>query len=147
MSDAPKTKIRLARSSDAVQLAELAGELGYPTTAKEIRQRLSRLKPATMHAVFVVDVAGKLIGWIHVSRNYLLESAMRAEVNGLIVSSAARSQGAGRLLLRAAEEWARKQKCAGVNLRSNVIRDRAHAFYLREGYEHYKTQKAFRKPL
>jgi len=28
-----------------------------------------------------------------------------------------------------------------------VIRDRAHAFYLREGYEHYKTQKAFRKPL
>jgi len=147
MSDAAKTRIRLARLSDAMQLAELAGELGYPTTAKEIRQRLGRLKPATMHAVFVADVAGKLIGWTHVSRNYLLESPVRAEVNGLIVSSAARSQGAGRLLLRAAEEWARKQKCTGVNLRSNVIRDRAHAFYLREGYEHYKTQKAFRKPL
>ena len=147
MSDAPKTRIRLARPSDAMQLAELAGELGYPTTAKEIRQRLGQLRPAAIHAVFVADVAGKLIGWIHVSRNYLLESAVRAEVNGLIVSSAARSQGAGKQLLRAAEEWARKQKCTGVNLRSNVIRDRAHAFYLREGYEHYKTQKAFRKLL
>jgi len=31
--------------------------------------------------------------------------------------------------------------------RSNVVRDRAHAFYLRNGYEHYKTQKAFRKAL
>jgi hypothetical protein len=28
-----------------------------------------------------------------------------------------------------------------------VIRERAHTFYERQGYEHYKTQKAFRKPL
>jgi GNAT superfamily N-acetyltransferase len=147
MSDTAKTKIRLARPGDAAQLAELAGELGYPTTLKEMRQRLSRLKPATMHAVFVAEAGGKLIGWTHVSRNCVLEAPVRAEVNGLIVSSLARSRGTGKQLLRAAEEWARKQKCTGVNLRSNVIRDRAHAFYLREGYEHYKTQKAFRKPL
>jgi hypothetical protein len=34
-----------------------------------------------------------------------------------------------------------------MSVRSNVIRDRAHKFYERQGYEHYKTQKAFRKPL
>ncbi|HXL23802.1 MAG TPA: GNAT family N-acetyltransferase [Candidatus Dormibacteraeota bacterium] len=147
MNDTAKTKIRRARSSDAARLAELAGELGYPTTAKEIRQRLSRLQPSTMHAVFVAEACGEVIGWLHVSRNYVLESPVRAEVNGLVVSAAARSQGAGKLLLRAAEEWARKHKCTGVNLRSNVLRDRAHKFYEREGYEHYKTQKAFRKPL
>jgi len=28
-----------------------------------------------------------------------------------------------------------------------VWRERAHGFYLRNGYEHYKTQKAFRKGL
>lgn len=147
MKDAEKTKIRRARSSDAAMLAELAGELGYPTTAKEIRQRLSRLQPSTMHAVFVAEASSELIGWLHVSRNYLLESPVRAEVNGLVVAAAARSQGAGKLLLGAAEEWARKHKCVGVNLRSNVLRDRAHRFYEREGYEHYKTQKAFRKRL
>jgi GNAT superfamily N-acetyltransferase len=148
MSETSNVKVRLARPSDAAKLAELAGELGYPTTVREIRQRLGRLKPASNHAVFVADLAGSgVVGWVHVSRNYLLESPVRAEVNGLVVSTVARSQGAGKLLLRAAEEWARKQKCTGVNLRSNVIRERAHAFYLREGYEHYKTQKAFRKPL
>jgi GNAT superfamily N-acetyltransferase len=147
MNVAARAKIRRARTSDAAQLAELAGELGYPTTAKEIRQRLNRLQPATTHAVFVAEASGELIGWLHVSRNYLLESPVRAEVNGLVVSVAARSQGAGKLLLHAAEEWARKHKCTGVNLRSNVLRERAHKFYEREGYEHYKTQKAFRKPL
>jgi hypothetical protein len=34
-----------------------------------------------------------------------------------------------------------------MSVRSNVLRERAHNFYLRAGYEHYKTQKAFRKPL
>jgi GNAT superfamily N-acetyltransferase len=50
-------------------------------------------------------------------------------------------------LLDAAEKWARGKKCKGMSVRSNVIRDRAHAFYERQGYLHIKTQKAFRKPL
>jgi len=28
-----------------------------------------------------------------------------------------------------------------------VIRERAHAFYERQGYQHVKTQKSFRKDL
>jgi hypothetical protein len=28
-----------------------------------------------------------------------------------------------------------------------VLRERAHGFYLRHGYEQYKTQRAFRKTL
>jgi hypothetical protein len=34
-----------------------------------------------------------------------------------------------------------------MSVRSNVVRERAHKFYERGGYEHYKTQKSFRKPL
>jgi GNAT superfamily N-acetyltransferase len=77
----------------------------------------------------------------------LLESDVRAEVNGLVVADGERSAGAGAKLLEAAEEWARKRGCRGMNVRSNVIRERAHKFYERQGYEHYKTQKAFRKLL
>jgi GNAT superfamily N-acetyltransferase len=147
MRTTERIKIRMARASDAAPLAELSGELGYPATEKEIRARLAQLKPKALHAVFVANAGGAIIGWIHVSRNYLLETPVRAEVNGLVVSSTARSQGAGKALLAAAEDWARKQKCVGMSVRSNVIRERAHGFYLREGYEHYKTQKAFRKSL
>jgi GNAT superfamily N-acetyltransferase len=53
----------------------------------------------------------------------------------------------GLKLLERAEQWAREKGCTMVGLRSNVIRDRAHAFYERNGYEHFKTQKSFRKQL
>jgi len=68
-------------------------------------------------------------------------------VNGLVVDEKVRSRGAGWSLLQAAEEWARKKRCKGMSVRSNVLRERAHGFYERHGYEHYKTQKAFRKKL
>jgi GNAT superfamily N-acetyltransferase len=141
-------KIRRARRFDAASIAELSAQLGYPCTAQQVEARLLRLLPKTKHVLFVAEAPGKqVVGWIHVSIANLIESDLRAEVNGLIVADAHRSLGAGAKLLEAAENWARNCGCRSVNLRSNVIRERAHKFYERQGYEHYKTQKAFRKPL
>jgi len=147
--DRTGTRIRKARRSDAERIAQLSGELGYPATAAQIATRLRQLKPASKHAVFVAESpeAAGLVGWLHVSVSHLLESDIRAEVNGLIVAEGQRSAGAGAKLLEAAEQWARRHGCRGMNVRSNVIRERAHKFYERHGYEHYKTQKAFRKAL
>jgi len=140
--------IRRAKSSDAVRLAELSGQLGYPATAAQIRERFQKIQPASQHAVFVADSAkGGVIGWIHVSRQPMLEVEVRAEINGLIVAEGQRSLGAGAKLLAAAEDWARRHGCKGMSVRSNVVRERAHKFYERSGFEHYKTQKSFRKPL
>jgi GNAT superfamily N-acetyltransferase len=141
-------KIRRAKSSDAARLAALSGELGYSATPNEMKARLSRLKSAADNAVFVAEnSSGEVIGWLHASVAGLLEVPLRAEVNGLVVADGHRSAGAGAGLLDAAETWARKKKCMSMSVRSNVIRERAHVFYERHGYEHYKTQKAFRKPL
>ncbi len=143
-------KIRKARRSDADRIAQLSGELGYPASAAQIAVRLRQLTPVSKHAVFVAEspeAATGVVGWVHVSVSHLLESDVRAEVNGLIVAEGQRSAGAGAKLLEAAEAWARLRGCRGMNVRSNVIRERAHKFYERQGYEHYKTQKAFRKPL
>lgn len=141
-------KIRRAKPDDAPLLAELSGQLGYPATASQIRRRLQAIGPASKHEVLVAELKGVgVVGWLHVSRQPLLEVDVRAEVNGLVVSQDHRSLGTGARLLAAAEEWARKHGCKGMSVRSNVIRERAHQFYERHGYEHYKTQKAFRKPL
>jgi GNAT superfamily N-acetyltransferase len=140
-------KVRRAKGSDAKHLAALSGELGYPVTTAAMKLRLRGLKPAADNAVFVAETRGEVIGWVHVSANHLIEVALRAEVNGLVVSEKRRSKGAGARLLKAAEKWARGKRCVNMSVRSNVIRERAHAFYERHGYEHYKTQKAFRKPL
>jgi GNAT superfamily N-acetyltransferase len=141
-------KIRRAKSMDAVRIAELSGQLGYPAKPTEIAQRLRKIKPASQHAVLVAESPErKVVGWLHVSVSPLLEVQLRAEVNGLIVADDGRSRGTGALLLRAAEHWARSRGCKSMSVRSNVIRELAHQFYLRHGYEHYKTQKAFRKPI
>jgi GNAT superfamily N-acetyltransferase len=141
-------KIRRAKSSDAARIAELAGQLGYPARPVEIAQRLRQIKPPSHHAVLVAESHDRnVVGWLHVSVSPLLEVQLRAEVNGLVVADEERSRGTGALLLHAAEQWARSRGCKSMSVRSNVIRERAHQFYLRHGYEHYKTQKAFRKPL
>jgi GNAT superfamily N-acetyltransferase len=145
---ANELKIRRAKMTDAERLAELAGQLGYPATATQLRARIRRILPASQHAVFVAESANDgVVGWLHVSRQLLLEVEIRAEVNGLVVAEGQRSLGAGARLLAAAEDWARKHGCKSMSVRSNVIRERAHNFYERNGYEHYKSQKSFRKPL
>lgn len=142
------TKIRRARQSDAERIAVLSGQLGYPASTQAMAKRLKTALSEKHGACFVAETSEHgVIGWIHVSVTPLLEVERRAEVHGLVVEQQARSAGAGWLLLRAAEQWAKKMRCAGMSVRSNVLRERAHGFYLRHGYEHYKTQKAFRKPL
>jgi GNAT superfamily N-acetyltransferase len=141
-------KIRKARQADAPRIADLSGQLGYPTTTRQMAARLKRVLKMKNGACFLAETkADGVIGWIHVSVTPLLEVERRAEINGLVVAEQGRSQGAGAKLLQAAEQWARKMACAGMSVRSNVLRERAHNFYLRLGYEHYKTQKAFRKTL
>jgi GNAT superfamily N-acetyltransferase len=88
-----------------------------------------------------------LVAWLHVHLVHLLELDTQAEISGLVVDDAWRRRGVGALLMRHAEQWAREQGCKTIRLRSNVIRERAHRFYDRLGYELQKTQKVFRKTL
>ena len=141
-------RIRRAHARDVERLAELCGELGYPTSVKEMKARLRDVLKDKDGVCFVaVQRDEEVIGWIHVSVRPLVEVERRAEVNGLVVDERVRSLGAGGWLLAAGEKWAQGKRCKGMSVRSNVLRERAHGFYLRNGYEHYKTQKAFRKKI
>jgi GNAT superfamily N-acetyltransferase len=75
------------------------------------------------------------------------ETASYVGINGLVVDESIRSRGIGKILLSAAEEWARSIGFDVISVHSNVTRDRAHRFYLRNGYAHVKTQKEFHKSL
>jgi GNAT superfamily N-acetyltransferase len=141
-------EIREARTQDHARIAELAGQLMYASSARDIRKRLEGMEESKEHAVFVARLAEEEIaGWIAVFIYRTVEADARAEVSGLIVDERYRSQGIGLRLLARAERWAREQGCRAIGLRSNVIRERAHAFYKRQGYQHVKTQKSFRKDL
>jgi GNAT superfamily N-acetyltransferase len=140
-------EIREAQPQDYARIAELAGQLGYPSSPNEIAGRLAGMKHSDDHEVFVAQFGGELAGWLGVYVCRMVEADARAEISGLVVDERYRSQQIGLHLLGRAEEWAREKGCRAIGLRSNVIRDRAHSFYERHGYTHTKTQKSFRKDL
>jgi GNAT superfamily N-acetyltransferase len=142
--DVHDLNVRRAARNDDVLIAALAGELGYPATADEMRSRLDAL-PAT-EAVFVA-VDPNVIAWIQVGITVALESGAFAEIRGLVVNEAHRSRGIGAVLVAAAEEWASAQGMVRMRVRSNVVRERTHRFYERRGYVVKKSQKSFEKRL
>jgi len=137
--------IRLARSDDAEALASLAGELGYPSTAEEMRSRLSRLSDDD--AVYVAVSDGAVDAWIHVSIVLSLESGLYSQINGLVVTESRRGKGIGEMLVRTAEDWARERKVDRLRVRTNVNRTRTHGFYERCGFTHTKTSRVYEKTL
>lgn len=140
--------IRGAVGADAPAIASLSGELGYPGSARDIATRLAVLAADPAQCVRVAqDAGGAVIGWAHAAEQIVLESGPRCELLGLVVAATARRSGAGRALVAAIEEWAAERRLPVVSLRCNEIRADAHAFYARLGYEHAKTQRAFRKRL
>lgn len=140
--------LRRARLDDASQMAELAGELGYPTEPDDMRSRLEIVGAQENELVLVAEgVGGAVVGWVHVFGAQRLESPPYAEIGGLVVAERARGTGFGHALLAATESWARDRGFGDMRIRSNVLRARAHRFYERCGYESPKSQKVLIKPL
>ncbi len=135
-------RCREAVASDVPALAELAGELGYPSTTAQVGERFRRLLAhPELHRVFVAEGAdGEPAAWIHVFVSLRLESEPFAEIGGLVVGAASRGGGVGEALVRRAEAWARGRGLARVRVRSNVVRERAHRFYQRLGFARLKEQ-------
>ena len=141
-------EIRLAEEHDIAALARLAGQLGYPSTSEEVRERFSKIVATADHATFVAVAPGDMvIGWIQLCEARSIESDARADITGLVVDAEFRSGGAGRRLVERGEEWGRQRGLSLIGVRSNVIRERTHVFYERLGYTATKTQKVFRKKI
>lgn len=142
------TSIRAAKHADAGALACLSGQLGYPAGAGDIARRLDELATNHVGEVLVAEADdGSVVGWAEASLQRHLMHDMRAELAGLIVADGARNCGVGTALLRAIEAWARERGLSELVVRSNVVRERAHRFYLREGYTEKKRQAVFSRRL
>ena len=133
--------------ADAEAAAKLSEELGYPASSAEMKERIETLGRLTDHVIYVACIAGAVVGWIDVGISRHLQSEPRAEIGGLVVSSEVRGRGIGRHLISCAESWARQRGLRGMVVRSQIAREEAHNFYLREGYERTKTSAVFTKTL
>lgn len=141
-------EIRHARVDDAPGMARLSGELGYPVEVPAMRGRLAVLTTDARHFVAVAeDAAGRLLGWVHSEHRLTVEGGEMVECTGLIVDSAARREGVGRLLMEAAEKWGLERGSGTIRVRSNAARGASHAFYEALGYTRTKIQHVYVKRL
>ncbi len=139
--------VRPARAEDAPALAVLAGQLGYPTTAEELGERLPEVAAGPDAVILVAADGDDVHGWIHIELKRSLLAPLAAQVMGLVVDERRRNGGIGAALLAAGESWAREQGCRSMLVGTRVTRERAHRFYQREGYVLLKTSHFFEKGL
>ncbi len=145
----------ISKASKARKAAASAGEEAGAIAAvmpglliKINKKEGDRVQQDETNAVLVAEGAdGQVIGWVQVYVRPLVVDDLNAEVGGLVVDERTRSQGVGQRLMEEAEAWARAHGCEAVNVRSNVIRERAHHFYEAIGYRRIKTQLTLRKAL
>ncbi len=139
--------IRNACASDAAAIAELTAQLGYATDPEATRWRLERIDGRDDHLVVVAVLEGKAVGWLHAHVSDVLESGYRAEIVGMVVSEGCRRRGAGRCLVRRAEQWALEAGAGVLVVRSNIKRVESHGFYPALGFSTSKTQTVYRKQI
>lgn len=138
--------IRPMEPGDAEAVAELTAQLGYERGVEDTRAWIAESGAlAERQAAFVACLDGTVAGWIEVSIERRLQSAPFALIGGLVVDERIRGRGIGLRLLRQAEEWAWARGLDAVRVTSRSTRERAHQFYLRDGYESVKMSMVFEK--
>ena len=139
-------EIRRAVEEDAGRICEInESALGYSYPPAETRQRLKSILARGEERIFVACLDGEIVGYIHGSGYECLYCAPLKNIMALAVDDRYRGRGAGRILLKAMENWAKECGCAGIRLVSGFDRLGAHEFYRRCGYSHRKDQKNFIK--
>lgn len=139
--------IRRLVVDDAEAAAELSSQLGYPCSAGDLRERIKELSRTVDRVAFAAVVDGQMVGWIDAAMESHLQAPASVVIGGLVVREDMRGLGVGRRLCLEVEEWARSKSVPLVRVRSQIKREDAHRFYLRDGYSKVKTSFVFEKPV
>ena len=142
---ARQIRVRQSRVEDVEGIRTLMSQLGYDVATPEIAERLGRRQER--REVFVAMRAEDVVGWAAVCADEPFVEGFGAHLEGLVVEESMRSLGIGARLIAAVEGWARERGCAEIRVQSNVVRERAHAFYQGHGYVTIKAQYHLRKSL
>jgi ribosomal protein S18 acetylase RimI-like enzyme len=144
-------RVREATAKDWPAVAALLADLGRPEALgtedeEDLRQVFLRYLRREDAVALVAEDGGRVVGFCDLEFRIRLNFAEpQGWIPDLVVAEDARSRGAGAALLRRAEEIARERGAWGMSLESATWRERAHAFYEREGWTF--GGKAFTKPL
>jgi ribosomal protein S18 acetylase RimI-like enzyme len=138
--------VRTARIADAEGIARLVSDLGYQTTAGQMRKRLEAILRDDDYETLVADDNGLIVGIVGTRIGALYEDDDHyGQIMALAVASEQQRRGIGRMLIDAAEASlvARGARVLVVNSASH--RSDAHMFY--EGLGYKFTGRRYKKAI
>jgi len=143
-----EVKIRKATEKDAKKIADLACQMGHSMTEAEAKERVTSIdRQKDYNLLFVAEEDSNILGFVSVYITDEILNGPQARIGGLVVDSNARGKGVGRILMTAAEDWAKEKGSQTMKLSSSMERVEAHKFYEKIGYTKSKEQAAFKKTL
>lgn len=127
--------IRLAKLTDGFALSALLTELGYGNTETFIERRLEQLIADETEQLLVAEEGTTVLGFL--SLHFIPQLALPgdfARISYFCIAEGERSKGVGQTLLKHAESLAAQRGCHQMEVHCHIRREKANAFYVREGY-------------
>ncbi|ALO42697.1 GNAT family N-acetyltransferase [Pseudoalteromonas phenolica] len=136
-----KAIFRLAVIDDAEEINSVSIHLGYQRlSGNQASEKLQSLLESEADQIFVAELKGKIIGWIHLFYARRLASNDFYEIGGLVVNPEYRGLGIGKSLVK----FATSQVTEEVRVRCNETRLESHLFYEQQGFKSIKSQRVFK---
>ena len=129
--------IRPAKERDVPALAGLMGELGYPISLDDMRDRLAFVQSSRDDEILVAEIAGRVVGLVGIRIvEFVHRVGRQGQITALAVTSDCRRRGIGSALLGAMESYLRERGVLDVVVHTgNHRKDEAHRFYDGAGYD------------
>jgi ribosomal protein S18 acetylase RimI-like enzyme len=128
--------IRTASLDDAPEIAHLMSQLGYSTSAAEMKERLRGILSTASYMTFVAEIRGEVVGMVGIGiSHYYEKNGVYGRLLALVIDETHRRQGIGASLVERAESWLREHKVTSIVINSSKHRSEAHCLYKRLGYE------------
>ncbi len=140
-----ETIIRRVRIDDSGSIQNLSAQLGYVYSETETISNIEEISNSHNDMCYVLLENDSVKGYIHIQLHITLYMPKVINVLGLVIDENCRKKSYGRMLMNAAEKWAKENNCTGVRLNSGESREEAHLFYRKIGYTNNKNHKCFIK--
>ena len=149
--DVHPTVVRPASSSDRAEWLRMRHCLWPEVELEDLRREMERILADTLTPVFVMERPdGSLGGFIEAGTRKYADGCSTTPVGyieGWYVDEDLRGQGVGRMLIRAAEDWARGQGLREMASDTWLDNETSIAAHLKMGYEEVERLIHFAKAL
>lgn len=141
-----KYEIRRVTENDYLDIHALNQQLGYEYDKDKVKERISNLLDAGTDIITVLEVEGKVVGYIHGIPYNTLYTDNQINMVAIVFSNSVEidAKAKGELFFEF-EKRVKKNGYHGIRLTADVERDLLHEFLVSNGFENKRDLKHYIK--